>query len=89
MNFIRLISTVLQEKKYIAWYLQVVLIYKLTRKNIQSVDLALRKKMAKKFQKNVKRSRDDLQTPFKAKPGKNLTLIAIFTENLDALRFTR
>ena len=54
MNFIRLISTVLQEKKAIAWYLQVVLLYKLTRKNIQSVDLALRKKMAKKFQKNVK-----------------------------------
>ena len=55
MNFIRLISTVLQEKKKaIAWYLQVVLLYKLTRKNIQSVDLALREKMAKKFQKNVK-----------------------------------
>lgn len=33
--------------------------------------------MAKKFQKNTKHSRDDLQTPFKAKPGKNLTLIAI------------
>lgn len=30
-------------------------LYKLTRKNIQSVDLALRKKMAKKSQKNVKR----------------------------------
>ena len=51
--------------------------------------MALRKKMAKKFQKNVKHSRDDLQTPFKAKPGKNLTLIAIFTESLDALMFTR
>lgn len=66
-----------------------MLIYKLTRENIQSVDLALRKKMAKKFQKNVKHSRDDLQTPFKAKPGKNFTLIAIFTESLDALMFTR
>lgn len=59
------------------------------RENIQSVDLALRKQ----GKKIPRRTRSIQEMTFKllakAKPGENLTLIAIFTESLDALMFTR